>query len=107
MNGGYHDAQAKQFVTETMVRDTQVGYWFELKEYPEIDLYNDPDKEPLIIGWKERSPIRALSKHEKTKVISLYQVRSHNNEEYFHKKLVENENTSHLLLWHFIVLSDV
>ncbi len=65
------------------------------------------DKESLIIGWKERSSIRALSKHEKTKVISLYRARPRNNEECFHKKLVANENTSHLLLWHFIVLSDV
>jgi len=28
-------------------------------------------------------------------------------ENVFRKKLVANENTSHLLLWHFIVLSDV
>ncbi|EXB36539.1 hypothetical protein J529_0666 [Acinetobacter baumannii 99063] len=40
-------------------------------------------------------------------MISLYQVRTRDNEEYFHKKVVANENTSHLLLWHFIVLSDV
>lgn len=25
----------------------------------------------------------------------------------FSQKIVANENTSHLLLWHFIVLSDV
>ncbi|EGJ69576.1 hypothetical protein J472_0112 [Acinetobacter baumannii 18689] len=40
-------------------------------------------------------------------MISLYQVRPRDNEECFHKKVVANENTSHLLLWHFIVLSDV
>jgi len=28
-------------------------------------------------------------------------------ESVFAKKVVANENTSHLLLWHFIVLSDV
>lgn len=46
----YHDAQAKQFVAQTTVRDTQVGYWFELNEHPEIDLHNSADKEFLIIG---------------------------------------------------------
>jgi type VI secretion system secreted protein VgrG len=46
----YHDAQAKQFVAQTTVRDTQVGYWFELNEHPEIDLHNGADKEFLIIG---------------------------------------------------------
>ncbi|WP_419180133.1 DUF2345 domain-containing protein [Acinetobacter pittii] len=46
----YHDAQSKQFVAQTTVRDTQVGYWFELNEHPEIDLHNGADKEFLIIG---------------------------------------------------------
>ncbi|EPG7538289.1 type VI secretion system Vgr family protein [Acinetobacter baumannii] len=46
----YHDAKSKQFVAQTTVRDTQVGYWFELNEHPEIDLHNGADKEFLIIG---------------------------------------------------------
>ncbi|MDC4436591.1 type VI secretion system tip protein VgrG [Acinetobacter baumannii] len=46
----YHDAQSKQFVAQTTVRDTQVGYWFELDEHPEIDLHRGADKEFLIIG---------------------------------------------------------
>ncbi|XZW25637.1 DUF2345 domain-containing protein [Acinetobacter baumannii] len=46
----YHDAQSKQFIAQTTVRDTQVGYWFELNEHPEIDLHNGADKEFLIIG---------------------------------------------------------
>ncbi len=46
----YHDAQSKQFVAQTTVRDTQVGYWFELNEHPEIDLHSGADKEFLIIG---------------------------------------------------------
>lgn len=46
----YHDAQSKQFVAQTTVRDTQVGYWFELNEHPEIDLHDGADKEFLIIG---------------------------------------------------------
>ncbi|CAA0184056.1 type VI secretion system tip protein VgrG [Acinetobacter baumannii] len=46
----YHDAQSKQFVAQTTVRDTQVGYWFELDEHPEIDLHSGADKEFLIIG---------------------------------------------------------
>ncbi|MEX5368556.1 hypothetical protein WCE00_16750, partial [Acinetobacter haemolyticus] len=33
--GHYHDAQAKQFIASTTVRDTQVGYWFKLNEHPE------------------------------------------------------------------------
>ncbi|WP_223852313.1 type VI secretion system Vgr family protein [Acinetobacter seifertii] len=46
----YHDAQSKQFIAKTTVRDTQVGYWFELNEHPEIDLHDGADKEFLIIG---------------------------------------------------------
>ncbi|MDO7195122.1 type VI secretion system Vgr family protein [Acinetobacter nosocomialis] len=46
----YYDAQSKQFIAETTVRDTQVGYWFELNEHPEIDLHDGADKEFLIIG---------------------------------------------------------
>ncbi|XZW10403.1 DUF2345 domain-containing protein [Acinetobacter baumannii] len=46
----FHDAQSKQFIAQTTVRDTQVGYWFELNEHPEIDLHNGADKEFLIIG---------------------------------------------------------
>lgn len=46
----FHDAQSKQFVAQTTVRDTQVGYWFELNEHPEIDLHSGADKEFLIIG---------------------------------------------------------
>ncbi|ENU4316744.1 DUF2345 domain-containing protein [Acinetobacter baumannii] len=46
----YHDTQSKQFTAQTTVRDTQVGYWFELNEHPEIDLHSGADKEFLIIG---------------------------------------------------------
>ncbi|MBJ9721109.1 type VI secretion system tip protein VgrG [Acinetobacter calcoaceticus] len=46
----HHDAQSKQFIAQTSVRDTQVGYWFELNEHPEIDLHSGADKEFLIIG---------------------------------------------------------
>ncbi|EPT8468630.1 type VI secretion system Vgr family protein [Acinetobacter baumannii] len=46
----YYDAQSKQFIAKTTVRDTQVGYWFELNEHPEIDLHDGADKEFLIIG---------------------------------------------------------
>jgi len=55
----------------------------------------------------ELTNFSVLSKHEKSKVISLYEVRLHNARECFREKVVANENTSHLLLWHFIVLSDV
>ncbi len=41
---------SKQFIAKTTVRDTQVGYWFELNEHPEIDQHESTDKEFLIIG---------------------------------------------------------
>ncbi|WP_035367938.1 phage late control D family protein, partial [Acinetobacter haemolyticus] len=44
----YHDAQAKQFIASTTVRDTQVGYWFKLNEHPEIDQHSGSDQEFLI-----------------------------------------------------------
>ncbi|ENW96302.1 type VI secretion system Vgr family protein [Acinetobacter sp. NIPH 298] len=47
--GHYHDAQAKQFIANTTVRDTQVGYWFKLNEHPEIDQHSGEDQEFLII----------------------------------------------------------
>lgn len=44
----YHALQAKQFIANSTVRDTQVGYWFELNEHPEIDQHTGADKEFLI-----------------------------------------------------------
>jgi type VI secretion system secreted protein VgrG len=44
----YYDAQAKQFTAVSTVRDTQVGYWFEFNEHPEIDQHSGADKELLI-----------------------------------------------------------
>ncbi|RPE28315.1 type VI secretion system secreted protein VgrG [Acinetobacter sp. BIGb0102] len=44
----YHDAQAKHFIANTTVRDTQVGYWFKLTEHPEIDQHSGSDQEFLI-----------------------------------------------------------
>ena len=46
----YYDAQSKQFIANSTVRDTQVGYWFELNEHPEIDQHNGSDNEFLITG---------------------------------------------------------
>lgn len=46
----YYDAQSKQFIAKTTVRDTQVGYWFELNEHTEIDQHESTDKEFLIVG---------------------------------------------------------
>ncbi|WP_336936594.1 type VI secretion system Vgr family protein, partial [Acinetobacter beijerinckii] len=46
----YYDLQSKQFIAQTTVRDTHVGYWFELTEHPEIDQHDGADKELLIIG---------------------------------------------------------
>ncbi|MCU4528704.1 type VI secretion system Vgr family protein [Acinetobacter sp. P1(2023)] len=46
----YYASQSKYFRAQTTVRDTQVGYWFELNEHPEIDTHIGSDKEFLIIG---------------------------------------------------------
>ncbi|MCU4337278.1 type VI secretion system Vgr family protein [Acinetobacter dispersus] len=48
--GQYYDLQSKQFVANTTVRDTHVGYWFELAEHPEIDQHDGAEKEFLITG---------------------------------------------------------
>ena len=44
----YYDLQSKQFIAQSTVRDTHVGYWFELNEHPEIDQHSGADKEFLI-----------------------------------------------------------
>jgi type VI secretion system secreted protein VgrG len=44
----YYDAQSKQFNAKSTVRDSQVGYWFEFNEHPEIDQHSGADKEFLI-----------------------------------------------------------
>ena len=46
----YYDAQAKQFIAKSTVRDAQVGYWFEFNEHPEIDLHGGSDKQFLILS---------------------------------------------------------
>ncbi|AOA58025.1 type VI secretion system tip protein TssI/VgrG [Acinetobacter larvae] len=46
----YHNAQAKQFIAQSTVRDAQVGYWFSFEEHPEIDSHSGADKEFLIIA---------------------------------------------------------
>ena len=48
--GQYYDLQSKQFTAHSTVRDTHVGYWFELTEHPEIDQHDGSDKEFLITG---------------------------------------------------------
>jgi type VI secretion system secreted protein VgrG len=48
----YHELQSKKFIAQSTVRDTQVGYWFELNEHPEIDQHSGADKQFLIIEKK-------------------------------------------------------
>ncbi|WP_180177589.1 type VI secretion system Vgr family protein [Acinetobacter sp. YH12039] len=48
----YHELQSKKFNAQSTVRDTQVGYWFELNEHPEIDQHSGADKEFLITEKK-------------------------------------------------------
>lgn len=44
----YYNAAAKHFIAHTTVRDAYVGYWFELREHPEIDLHTAQDRSFLI-----------------------------------------------------------
>lgn len=46
----YQELQAKYFTAISSVRDAQVGYWFELREHPEIDQHEGSDREFLILG---------------------------------------------------------
>ncbi|WP_180183515.1 type VI secretion system Vgr family protein [Acinetobacter sp. YH01020] len=48
----YHELQSKKFNAQSTVRDTQVGYWFELNEHPEIDQHSGADKQFLITEKK-------------------------------------------------------
>ncbi|ENX35956.1 hypothetical protein F889_00655 [Acinetobacter colistiniresistens] len=43
-------SQAKYFKAYSTVRDSQVGYWFNLREHPEIDQHEGADQEFLIIS---------------------------------------------------------
>ncbi|HHM2325244.1 type VI secretion system tip protein VgrG [Acinetobacter baumannii] len=46
----YYEAQAKRFIAQTTVRDTYVGYYFELNEHPEIDQHESTDRSFLIVS---------------------------------------------------------
>lgn len=48
--GHFYDGLSKQFVANSTVRDTQVGYWFEFNEHPEVDQHSGADKEFLIVS---------------------------------------------------------
>ncbi|WP_454665688.1 type VI secretion system Vgr family protein [Acinetobacter calcoaceticus] len=45
-----HASRAKYFKAYSSVRDSQVGYWFNLREHPEIDQHEGVDQEFLIIA---------------------------------------------------------
>ena len=47
----YQALQAKYFTAHSSVRDTQVGYWFQLIDHPELEKnHNSGDKEFLILN---------------------------------------------------------
>lgn len=47
----YQALQAKYFTAHSSVRDTQVGYWFQLIDYPELEKnHSQSDKEFLILN---------------------------------------------------------
>jgi len=43
-------SQAKYFKAYSSVRDSQVGYWFNFREHPEVDQHEGADQEFLIIA---------------------------------------------------------
>lgn len=46
----YQSLQAKYFIANSSVRDTQVGYWFQLSDHPELEKnHSQNDKEFLIL----------------------------------------------------------
>ena len=54
LNKQLHDQQtleAKYFIAYSNVRDTQVGYWFQIKDHPELDQnHGGSDKEFIILS---------------------------------------------------------
>ncbi|MFW1836939.1 hypothetical protein, partial [Acinetobacter baumannii] len=46
----YHHLSSKQFTVAGIVRDAQVGYWFELNDPPDLDQPDSDDKEFLILS---------------------------------------------------------
>lgn len=46
----YQELQSKCFRASSSVRDAQTGYWFELKDHPEIDRHEGSEREFLILG---------------------------------------------------------
>ena len=47
----YQSLQAKYFTAHSSVRDTQVGYWFQLSDHPELEKnHSSSDKEFLILS---------------------------------------------------------
>lgn len=47
----YQALQSKFFTAHSSVRDTQVGYWFQLRDHPELEKnHNGSDKEFLILN---------------------------------------------------------
>ncbi|KYQ80976.1 type VI secretion system protein [Acinetobacter lactucae] len=47
----YQALQAKYFTVHSSVRDTQVGYWFQLHDYPELEKnHSQQDREFLILN---------------------------------------------------------
>ncbi len=46
----YYDAQAKQFIATSTVRDAQVGYHFELDQHPTLELKDVADRQFLILS---------------------------------------------------------
>lgn len=46
----YQALQAKYFTAHSSVRDTQVGYWFQLTGHPELERNHSENNEMLILG---------------------------------------------------------
>ncbi len=91
----YHDAQSKQFVAQTTVRDTQVGYWFELNEHPEIDLHSGADKEFLIIGkhyYNQNNLPKDLNQQIQTLITQSHWQSSHTKERQVNQLILQRRH---------------
>ena len=82
----YQALQAKYFTAHSSVRDTQVGYWFQLNDHPELDRnHSGSDKEFLILNkhfYNQNNFPKDLQEHiERLLHLSHWKVSETHNEE--------------------------
>lgn len=82
----YQALQAKYFTAHSSVRDTQVGYWFQLNDHPELERnHSGSDKEFLILNkhfYNQNNFPKDLQEHiERLLHLSHWKVSEAHNEE--------------------------